>query len=80
MENPPRARNLLSLSRLSLSLSNRPGVILAGVTLVPSLEHRRFLEVREKASQSRPDSGIGFQLKVLETFQVVLCELGSGKP
>ena len=28
--------------------------------------------------QSRPDSGLGFQVKVLKHFQVVLSSLGSG--
>ena len=28
--------------------------------------------------RSRPDSGLGFQLKVLETFQAVTSLLGSG--
>jgi len=30
--------------------------------------------------QSRPDSGLGFQAKVLENFQVVPSSLGSGLP
>jgi len=29
--------------------------------------------------QSRPDSGLGFQVKVLEIFQGVLSSLGSGR-
>jgi len=29
--------------------------------------------------QSRPDSGLGFQVKVLRTIQVVAASLGSGK-
>ena len=29
-------------------------------------------------SQSRPDSGLGFQVKVLKPFQVVASSLGSG--
>ena len=28
--------------------------------------------------QSRPDSGLGFQVKVVEAFQLVLSSLGSG--
>ena len=31
-----------------------------------------------RVTQSGPDSGLGFQIKVLETFQVVLSSLGSG--
>ena len=30
--------------------------------------------------QSRPDSGLGFQVKVLEIFQVVSSSLGNGTP
>ena len=29
--------------------------------------------------QSRPDSGLGFEVEVIETFQVVLSSLGSGQ-
>jgi len=30
--------------------------------------------------QSRPDFGLGFQVKVLKTFEVVPSSLGSGSP
>jgi len=41
---------------------------------VPSRCRANMAHVR----QSRPDSGIGFQVKVPEMFQVVPCSLGSG--
>ena len=38
----------------------------------------RYRANMEHIRQSRPNSGLGFQVKVLETFKVALYSLGSG--
>jgi hypothetical protein len=74
-----RARNLLFLSRLSLSLPNR-------------FVNRRFVNRRRANSAhirlSRPDYGLGFYIQDLKSFQVVpsspqnlsSCSLFASKP
>ena len=43
----------------------------------PGAECVRCRENMARVRQSRPDSGLGFQVKVLETFQVVSSSLGN---
>ena len=46
--------------------------------LAPRRQHVRCRANVAHMSQSRPDSGLGFQVKVLQTFSVVHSPLGSG--
>ena len=69
-----------SYGRFSTTYQQARGVPASSTSLLRSIEPKsRCRPNMAHIRQSRPDSGLGFQVKFVKTFQVVPFALGSGK-